>query len=100
MRLIGKKTPCGEKESSRKTVYESADPFFCFWYRFLFPNRSYYELLDASDILTQPAERHYMLFSKSGFTSAVKKEAARREIELITPEMLLFDHSPYPVIMR
>ena len=49
MQLIGKKTPCGEKESSRKTVYEIADPFFCFWYRFLFPNRSYYELLGEED---------------------------------------------------
>lgn len=182
MRLIGKKIPCGEKESSRKTIYEITDPFFCFWYRYLFPNRSYYELLgeeyaageimdslsaymgplfekicteylvrraksrtlpfipahlgrwwgnnprkkkqddidilaldptgekaifceckfrnqlfdekelndllDASEIPAQPRERYYMLFSKSGFTSAVEREAARRGIELIIPEML------------
>lgn len=49
MRLIEKKSPCGEKENSRKTLYQITDPFFCFWYRYLFPNRSYYDLLGEKD---------------------------------------------------
>jgi len=46
------------------------------------------KLPDASAILTQPVERSYMLFSKSGFTSAVKKMAEEMQIELITAENL------------
>ena len=182
MRLMEKKNPCGEKESSRKTIYQISDPFFCFWYHYLFRNQSYYELLgeedaakeimsslsaymgplfektctehiirmaksrslpfvpahlgrwwgnnpqkkkqddidilaldqtgeraifceckyrnqpfdekelkdllDASDILTQISEKHYYLFSKSGFTPAVERESSRRGIELITPDKM------------
>jgi len=182
MRLMEKNNPCGEKESSRKTIYQITDPFFCFWYHFLFRNQSYYELLgeedaakeiinslseymgslfekictefiirkaksrslpfvpahvgrwwgnnpvkkkqddidilaldrtgtkavfceckyrnqlfdekdlldllDASNILTQIEEKHYYLFSKSGFTATVESEASRRGIELITPEKM------------
>ena len=182
MRLIEKNSPCGEKENSKKTIYQIKDPFFCFWYHYLFPNRNYYEflgeedaateimdsislymgqifkkicleymvrrakmrtlpfvpahmgrwwgnnpkkrkqddidilaldhsgekavfceckyrnqlfdekelqnLLDASEILTQPKEKNYIIFSKSGFTPAVEREAGKRGIELITSELL------------
>lgn len=182
MRLMEKKNPCGEKENSRKTVYQITDPFFCFWYHYLFRNQSYFELLgeedaakeimsslsaymgplfekicteyiirraksrslpfvpahlgrwwgnnplkkkqddidilaldqtgeraifceckfrnqlfdekelqnllDASGILTQISEKHYYLFSKSGFTAAVEREASIHGIELITPEKM------------
>jgi len=49
LKLITKKSPCGEKETTRKTIYRISDNFFAFWYRFLFTNRSYYELLGAKD---------------------------------------------------
>lgn len=45
MRLIEKVTPCGDSESSKKSLYRIADNYYLFWYRFLFPNRSYYEFL-------------------------------------------------------
>jgi len=45
MKLIHKLTPCGEKDSSKKTIYQIEDNFFLFWYHFIFPNKSYYELL-------------------------------------------------------
>lgn len=47
IRLVEKRVPCGEKESSRKSIYVLADNFYCFWYRYLFTNKSYYDLLGA-----------------------------------------------------
>lgn len=45
IRLVKKCTPCGEDESSRRTVYKISDNYFAFWYHFLFGQKSYYELL-------------------------------------------------------
>lgn len=45
MKLVDKLTPCGEKDSSKKTIYQITDNFFLFWYHFIFANKSYYELL-------------------------------------------------------
>ena len=47
IRLVKKLTPCGEDESSRKTIYRISDNYFLFWYHFLFEHKSYYELLGA-----------------------------------------------------
>ena len=47
IRLIRKCVPCGEDESSRKTIYCITDNYFSFWYHFLFGQKSYYELLGA-----------------------------------------------------
>ena len=40
-------TPCGDSETSKKSLYKIADNYYLFWYRFIFSNISYYELLDA-----------------------------------------------------
>ena len=45
MKLVDKVTPAGQKESSKKSIYQIKDNFFLFWYHFIFANRSYYELL-------------------------------------------------------
>ena len=45
MKLVDKVTPCGEKDSTKKTIYQITDNFFLFWYHFIFANKSYYELL-------------------------------------------------------
>ena len=45
MKLVDKVTPCGQKDSSKKTIYQISDNFFLFWYHFIFANKSYYELL-------------------------------------------------------
>ncbi len=54
----------------------------------LFDEKELQNLLDASGILTQISEKHYYLFSKSGFTAAVEREASRRGVELITPDKM------------
>lgn len=49
IKLIERITPCGENETSKKSLYKIADNYYLFWYRFIFSNMSYYELLDASE---------------------------------------------------
>lgn len=178
LKLIEKITPCGERESSKKSLYEIKDNFYRFWYHFIFANKTYYELLgeelsaeqimqgmpsymgkmfeqicmqymlriarigllpfvpqkigrwwgnnpkkrsqddidilclnydgtaaifceckfqneifdmkqyddlfSAAEIFTQPVERYYYIFSKSGFSSSVQEQAAKNGVKLIT----------------
>jgi hypothetical protein len=37
--LVARETPFLEPESSRRSIYRITDPFFRFWYRFVFSNR-------------------------------------------------------------
>lgn len=41
--ILHKETPFGEKESSRKTIYDISDFMFRFWYRYVFANRTLIE---------------------------------------------------------
>ncbi len=45
LKLIDKLTPAGEDESARRTIYRITDNYFSFWYHFIFPERSYYEII-------------------------------------------------------
>lgn len=45
IRLLEKKVPCGEPETSKKGIYEITDNFYKFWYRYVFSNQSYYAML-------------------------------------------------------
>lgn len=49
IKLVKKIVPCGEKETSRKTIYRIADNFYSFWYHFVFANKSYYEMLGEEE---------------------------------------------------
>ncbi len=49
LRLIEKRVPCGEPENSKKTIYAFKDNFYHFWYRYIFSNKSYYDLLGTED---------------------------------------------------
>lgn len=176
LRIVTKSVPYGEKESSKKSVYQIKDNYFKFWYRFIFPNEGkinllgeekaaesiidslsdymglvfedicreymvrlaqkgnlpfipdgfgkwwgnnptkkcqddidiigtdgnkgifceckfrnelfdlpeFNDLLSASEIFTQINEKYFYLFSKSGFTQAVKDQAANYNINFVT----------------
>lgn len=45
IRLLEKHVPCGEPDSSKKGIYEITDNFYKFWYRYVFSNKSYYDML-------------------------------------------------------
>ncbi|WP_319757081.1 ATP-binding protein [uncultured Sphaerochaeta sp.] len=62
MRLVDKVTPSGEKDSSKKSIYQISDNFFLFWYHFIFSNKSYYELLGDEEAAQEIVEHlsHYM----------------------------------------
>lgn len=49
IKLVKKIVPCGEKETSRRTIYRIADNFYSFWYHFVFTNKSYYEILGEQE---------------------------------------------------
>lgn len=49
IRLVEKKTPCGEPAGSKKTLYTLTDHFYRFWYHYIFTNKSYYELLGEKE---------------------------------------------------
>lgn len=44
LRLVTRVTPCGER-SERKSIYAIADQYFRFWYRYIYINKGYYEML-------------------------------------------------------
>ncbi len=45
LRLIEKRVPCTEAETSKKGIYEIIDNYYRFWYRYLFTNQNYYSML-------------------------------------------------------
>lgn len=49
IRLLDRITPCGKDETTKRTVYQITDNFYTFWYRYIFANRSNYELLGEED---------------------------------------------------
>lgn len=49
LRLIEKRVPCGEPETSKKSIYVIKDNFFKFWFRYEFTNNVYYSILGQSE---------------------------------------------------
>ena len=49
LRMIEKRIPCGDNETSKKSIYVIKDNFFKFWFRYEFTNNSYYAMLGAND---------------------------------------------------
>lgn len=45
LRLVEKRIPCGEPETSKRSIYVIKDNFFKFWFRYEFTNNSYYAML-------------------------------------------------------
>ncbi len=56
IRLLDRIVPCGEPETSRHTVYQMTDNFYQFWYRYIFTNRSYYEMLGEQEAAQEICE--------------------------------------------
>lgn len=57
LKLVEKLTPCGENESSKKSLYAIKDNFYSFWYYFVFANKTYYELLGEEASAEQIMQR-------------------------------------------
>lgn len=97
------------RNRERKTLYHISDFMFRFWYRYDSPNKTLLEtdaqeivwkrriepvdfsvlqkLKERADVFTQRRERTwFVLFSKSGFSEALRKEAEKSE-EVILVEV-------------
>lgn len=49
LRLVEKRIPCGDPETSKRSIYVIKDNFFKFWFRYEFTNNSYYAMLGAGE---------------------------------------------------
>lgn len=49
IRLLEKRVPCGEPETSKKGIYEITDNFYKFWYRYIFSNQNYHAMLGVEN---------------------------------------------------
>ena len=45
LRLIEKKQPCTGQDVAKRGIYEIADNYYRFWFRYIFTNRNYYDML-------------------------------------------------------
>ncbi len=57
--ILYKETPFGEKESSRKTLYDISDFMFRFWYRYVYVNRSLIETGAQEAVMKRRIEPDY-----------------------------------------
>lgn len=64
LKIIERITPVGDGEASKKSIYKIVDNFFQFWYRFLFKDKSYIEIIGperaAKEILEPESISNYM----------------------------------------
>lgn len=64
IRVVRKAVPLGETDASRKTIYQICDIYFQFWYKFLFKNKSRYEIIGetkaAEEIMKSDSISSYM----------------------------------------
>ena len=56
LRLAEKQSPCGEPENSKKVIYSLTDNYLRFWYRYVFSNKSYYEMLGPEEAAAEIEE--------------------------------------------
>lgn len=79
IKFVKKVTPCGEKNTSRKSIYVIADNFYMFWYHFVFANRSYYEILGEEDAAKEIMEPKNISRYMGGIFESICKEYMIRQ---------------------
>ncbi|MGN0361774.1 MAG: ATP-binding protein [Bilifractor sp.] len=86
LRLVQKYAPCGEPKNSKKVLYYITDQYFRFWYRYVFTNKSYYELLGPEDA-SREIEENLNDFMGPIFeticTQYLKRQARMRKLPFI-----------------
>lgn len=90
IRLVEKRTPCGESESSKKTIYTLTDHFYRFWYQFVFANKSYYEMLgtgEAADEIMTDLSTYMGQAFEDICVQFLKRKAKAKELPFVPAEM-------------
>ncbi|MFZ2958616.1 MAG: ATP-binding protein [Candidatus Ozemobacteraceae bacterium] len=69
LRIIRREIPITEKipEKSKKGLYFLSDPFFRFWFKFVFPNKSFIEEGDSAYVLKHKLKPDFDLFVSQVF---------------------------------
>ena len=86
LRLIEKKTPCSEPETSRKSIYVIKDNFFKFWFRYQFSNNSYYSILgpeESTNMIMNDISNHMGLIFEDICTDFLIRLAKSRKLPFI-----------------
>jgi len=83
MKLVERRTPATVRnpERSRQGLYRLADPFFRFWFRFVYPNRAALEAGDAELVWSRKVEPHLAQHVAGAF-----EEACREHLLLLNRE--------------
>jgi hypothetical protein len=83
MKLVERRTPATVRnpERSRQGLYRLADPFFRFWFRFVYPSRAALEAGDAELVWSRKVEPHLAQHVAGAF-----EEACREHLLLLNRE--------------
>ena len=75
MKLVERRTPATVRnpERSRQGLYRLADPFFRFWFRFVYPNRTALEAGDAEIVWSRKVEPHLAQHVAGAFADACRE---------------------------
>ena len=83
MRLVERTVPVteGQPEKSKKGVYQIADPFLRFWFRYVHPYRGSLDLGLADVVLERRVRATFDQFVGYAFEEAAREHVARRAIQ-------------------
>jgi uncharacterized protein len=75
MKLVERRTPATVRnpERSRQGLYRLADPFFRFWFRFVYPSRATLEAGDAELVWSRKVEPHLAQHVAGAFEDACRE---------------------------
>ena len=86
LRLVEKKTPCTEPDTSKRSIYVIKDHFFKFWFRYSFSNNAYYSILgvnETSEIIMKDISNHMGLVFEEICTEFLFHMAKERKLPFI-----------------
>jgi hypothetical protein len=85
LRLVERETPVTERHphKSRKSIYRICDPFFRFWFRFVYPHRSALE--EGRPVMEQHVVPHLDQFTSGTFEELCRRHVWRMPLPF-TPE--------------
>ncbi len=85
LRLVERRVPATERHphKSRKGIYRISDPFFRFWFRFVYPNRSALEEWRTTQVVEQHIVPRLDHFTAETFEELCRRHVWRLELGFI-----------------
>ncbi len=85
LRLVDRQVPATERHShkSRKGLHRISDPFFRFWFRFVYPHRSALEEGRTAQVLTQQVAPQLDAFTAAAFEDLCRQHIWKLELPFL-----------------